>query len=121
MPTRYYIVPFIVIAFCVTGGYFAFRNDETERKRFSAEKEATISKVDVRRGIDPESGKEYTVDNLVTYGYEIEGTKYERTELMSKLRSSTFVPWGEAKVCFESNDKTSYEKAILIPSDHKCG
>lgn len=121
MPTKLYLLVLSFLAVCLVGSYFAFISENKSRARFTSEASATITKTDVRRDVDPETGKEFSKDVLVSFQYEIDGTTYNRTLRKSKLESLSFVPWSRAKVCYDPNDHTTHDAALLIPEHHACG
>lgn len=110
-----------ILAICVIGSIFAFINENRGRSKLSSEASARITRTDVRRDVDPETGKEFSKDVLVTFDYEIHGIRYTRTVRKGKVESLAFIPWGKAKVCYDHDDPTSHGKAFLIPNDGKCG
>ncbi len=121
MPTKFYVVPIIVLLIALVGSYFALLRDESKRKSLMSEATARVTNTDVRRVTDPESGKEFSVDVLVTYEYEINGVRFEKNVRKSKVESSRFVPWGNAKVCYDPSNQETIQNAELFPLDHVCG
>lgn len=121
LPAKLYIIVLSFLAVCLGGSYFSLIKENRHRARFSCEAQATITRTDVRRDVDPETGKEFSKDVLVTFEYEIDRNKYTRTERKSKVESLGFVPWGNAKVCYDPNDRKTHEKALLTPANQKCG
>ncbi len=121
MPRRIFIIPFVILTLAAIGSYFAFRLDGQRRRTLTTETLANVTKTEVRRAADPVDGKEESVDIVVTFEYEINGQRYERTVRKSKVESRSFVPWGKAKVCYDPADQLSIEKAELYSTDHVCG
>ena len=121
MPKKFYIIPLAILGIALVSSYFALLREKETLSRFSSEASATITETDVRRTADVETGKEQSVDVIIIFEYEIDGHRFERTVRKSKLDSSRFVPWGNAKVCYDATDLTSFEKAELIPASDKCG
>ena len=62
MPTKFYVVPIIVLLIALVGSYFALLRDESKRKSLMSGATARVTNTDVRRVTDPESGKEFSVD-----------------------------------------------------------
>jgi hypothetical protein len=109
------------IAIAVAGAYFAFQGDSIRNDRLTVESVATIESVDVRRGVDPIFGNEYTVDVSVTYRYEVDGHEYRGMTRLSRAEAESFVPWRTAKVCFEPGNFTTVEHPKLFPPNYNCG
>ena len=82
---------------------------------------ASVISTEVRRSVDPESGKEGSADIIVSFEYEIEGRKYERTVRMSKTEAIPFIPWGKAQVCYDPTNPKTIEESELFPERFVCG
>ena len=112
---------FLVIVILLLGSYFAFRKETERRKGLIREVPANITKTDVRRSANPDTGQEQSVDVIVSYEYEVNGRKYEQTTRMSKTESLSFIPWGTAKVCYDPENAKTIEEPQLFPNGHECG
>lgn len=118
------ILYLLVLAFLVAGvigAYFAFLRDIRRQKTLTAEAPAKITKTDVRHSIDPETGMQRIEDTIVSFEYEVDGRKYARIIRMGKVAASSFIPWGEAKVCYDPSDTKTIENAELFPKQFECG
>ena len=116
----YYFAIFVLVG-AIAGSYFALMRDNRRRTNLKDEASAEIVKTEVRRTADPETGKEGSVDTIVTFVYKIDGRKYERIVRKSKTESLAFVPWGKAKVCYDSANPKTLEEAELFPVSYECG
>jgi hypothetical protein len=121
LPNSIYLVVIFGLVLVVAFSLVSFIRRADNQKSHTSETEALILKTDVRRGNDPETGKEITVDTIVTYEYEVAGKRYERTTLMNRPRASLFVPWKNGKVCYDPNDPKTLEVGELFPPGHICG
>ena len=121
MPRKIYIVPFVVLLLAAIGSYFAFRQDDQRRRTLTTEAVANVTKTEVRRAADPIDGKEGSIDIVVTFEYEINGQKYERTVRKSKAEALPFVPWGKAKVCYDPENINTITEGELFPTSFICG
>lgn len=115
---RFYLVLLSFVFVLIVAAYFAFRRDVDGRKSLTTETPARITKTDVRRGTGLEDSKEYSVDTIVKYEYKIDGRTYQQTIRKSRMEALPFLPWGNAKVCYDPSDPDSAE---LFPLTHKCG
>lgn len=115
---RVYLVLLSFVLVLIVAAYFAYRRENDGRKSLTIETPARITKTDVRRGTGLEDAKEYSVDTIVTYDYEIDGKTYQRTIRKNRMEALPFLPWGNAKVCYDPGDPDSAE---LFPLTHKCG
>jgi hypothetical protein len=118
---RLYVALVLLIGIAIVGSYLALRRDEQRRKNLESEATADIIGTEVRRLADPESGKEQSVDTLVTYSYSIDGKDFTKTVRIGKVAAARFIPWGKAKVCYDPKDIKTIEDAELFPTSHQCG
>ena len=121
IPKAIYFLPFVIIITAIAGSYFAFIRDDHRRSSLTKGVPANVIKTEVRRTNDPETAKEQTVDTIVTFAYEIDGRKYERTVRKSKTESLAFVPWGISKVCYDPANPETIQEAELFPVSYECG
>jgi hypothetical protein len=116
-----YLLILTVIVLAAIGSYFSFLRDDQRRIGLTSEVEANVTNTEVRRRVDPESGKEVSVDIIVNFDYEIDGRKYQRTVRKSKTKAVPFTPWGKAKVCYDPSNLKTIEEAELFPVSFRCG
>lgn len=121
LPRKTRIILFLIIPILLLGSYFAFRKEMEERKGLIHEAAVNITRTDVRRSVGPDTGQDYSVDVIVSYEYEINGHKYEKTTRMSKTESLSFIPWSTAKVCYDPKNPKTIEEPRLFPTSHECG
>jgi hypothetical protein len=115
---RVYLVLLSFVLISIGAAYFAYRRENDGRKSLTSETPARITQTEVRRNTGLEDGKEYSVDTIVTYEYELDGKAYQRTIRKSRLEALPFLPWGNAKVCYDPDNP---DIAELFPVTHKCG
>ena len=120
IPKPIYFLPFVILITAIAGSYFAFLRDDHRRSSLTKGVPANVIKTEVRRTNDPETAKETTVDTIVTFAYEIDGRKYERTVRKSKTESLGFIPWGKAKVCYDPANIKTVEEGELFPDSYDC-
>ncbi len=116
-----YFLSILLLVGAIVGSYFAFIRDNYRRTSLKNEAQAEVINTEVRRTADPETGQERSVDTIVTFVYEIDGKKYERTVRKSKIESLAFVPWGKAKVCYDPANPKTIEEGELFPISYECG
>lgn len=121
LPRKLYFIALVVLFAAAVGAYFAFLRDLRRQQNLSAEADAKITKTDIRHSVDPETGMQRIEDTIISYEYEIDGRKYARTIRMGKVAASSFIPWGEAKVCYNPSDSKTIENAQLFPKQSECG
>lgn len=121
LPRKTWGVLFLLTVILLLGSYLAFRKETERRKGLIREVPANITKTDVRRSANPDTGQEQSVDVIVSYEYEVNGQIYERTTRMSKTESLSFIPWGKAKVCYDPDNPKTIEDPQLFPNSHECG
>lgn len=121
IPKAVYIIPFLILITAVVGSYFALIREDHRRSSLITGVPANVIKTEVRRTNDPETGKEQTVDTIVTFVYEIDGKEYKRTARKSNAEALSFVPWDKAKVCYDPGNPKTLQEAELFPSSYECG
>lgn len=120
LPRKIWVILFLLIVMLLLGSYFAFRKETERRKGLIREVPANVTKTDVRRSADPETGQERSVDVIVSYEYEVDGRNYEKTTRMSRTESLSFIPWSTAKVCYDPENPKTIEEPQLFPNSHEC-
>ena len=111
----------VVILFALVAGYIAFRGEIQKRRGLTTEVTAKIEKVEVQRTIDPVFGDERTAGILVSYSYEIDGSRYDQQVRLSSAQGDDFVPWNTGKICYDKEDVRTITEGRLFPSSHRCG
>jgi hypothetical protein len=117
LPKIIYFVLTGSIACGLIGLYFGFRNAESNRHRLTSSASAKIENVDVVRAVSPDSGKEYTAFVTVRYSYIIDTVSYTHTTKMDPAKAALFIPWDDARVCFDRSDKATIEGGKIFPKD----
>jgi hypothetical protein len=110
---------FICVGFA--GIYLQFLQSQDKLKRLTKTAPAKIEKVDVIRYVDPVFGKEGTAYLEVSFAYTIDQTAYEGHTKMNGVSGQQFVPWNDAKVCYDPLDPTTIADPELFPSQYSCG
>jgi hypothetical protein len=109
----------VVIALILAFSIIAFREDERQDARLTAEVPASIVGLYVRRGQSPQTGATAGVVNvLIEYRYEIEGKQYARQVTMSETAAKSFKVGQPAKVCYNPGNP---DEAKLFSGGHQCG
>lgn len=105
----------------IIGLYVELQLQSEKRKNLVAEIPAKIENVEIIRAVDPIDGRETTAFIDVTFTYSADGQTYRRIKRMSRLEASQFVPWSEAKVCYDLGDPTTVDVPEFFPSTYQCG
>lgn len=92
-----------------------------KHRRLTSSTPAKIEKVDVIRSVNPVFGNEGTAYIEVSFTYTIDEISYNRRTKMSSDSGRQFVPWNEAKVCYDPSDPTTITEPELFPSQYLCG
>ena len=121
MPRNAYWLILVVILVLGVGYYSWLLRENDLSKRLTIGAPATVTRTEVIRYVDPIFGNETLANIDVTYQYVVDGQRYERTVRMSKFEASAFIPWGDAKVCYDPADRATIEKAALFPPTFSCG
>lgn len=121
LPLKIYAFLFGVIAVVALGAYISFLRDDQLKKGLTSAVPARVTNTEVRRLTDPETGMDRAVDVIVSFEFVLNGQKYQQVVRMNKTAAIPFIPWGDAKVCYDPGDPKTIEKARLFPASFVCG
>ncbi len=89
--------------------------------RLNTEAPAKIDHVETVRFVDPVFGNEKTAYVVVSFSFSVDNIGYQRVVKMDSAEAAQYVPWSNAKVCFDPSDPTTITEASLFPTAHACG
>lgn len=105
----------------LTGIYLGYRDRVEKRTRLKNEAPAKIDNVETVRFVDPVFGNERTAHVVVSFSFSVDNIRYQGVVKMDSAEAAQYMPWSNAKVCFDPSDPTTITEAILFPSAHACG
>jgi hypothetical protein len=108
----------VVMILCGIGMYFSYKSEAERQKRLVAQTEAVILTVN-RRRVPDENGKWVETNNvLISYSYNINTSRFEKTTTISHRYARNFSVGKPAKVCYNPD---RYEEHELVPPEYRCG
>lgn len=110
----------IFIGFILSTAFYSFISKETEEQKLLAETKAEIVKVEpkISRESDGMSVWDKIQTFTVTYRYEMNGQKIEKSEDLSRNAYKIFKVGEIAKVCYDPQNPSEIK---LFLNSHICG